>query len=223
MKAPTKKPGRGAPAGTLKAKSRKRSYSDELLLEAASRLLAERSHVDISLSEIAEASGLNSALISYHFGNKEGLLLALVRRDAEAALAELAQLLALEISPQEKIRLHIHGVIHTYAKVPYLNRLMHMLLDSSNAELSKELARFFIEPLVAAQTQIIDEGVSIGAFRRVDPMNFYFTVIGACDILFCGRPSLENVFNIDRLTPALCEQYADFVADTALRVLLPAG
>lgn len=219
MKAPPQKTVRATPVPTRKSGPRKRSHSDALLLEAASRLLAERSHVDISLSEIAEASGLNSALISYHFGNKEGLLLALVRRDAEAALAELAQLLALEISPQEKIRLHIHGVIHTYAKVPYLNRLMHMLLDSSNAGLSKEIARFFIEPLVAAQTRIIEDGVAIGVFRRVDPMNFYFTVIGACDILFCGRPSLENVFNVGQLTSEICDQHAEFVADTALRVL----
>src|SRR5690606_26478241 len=100
------------------ASDRPRGRSRELLLEAASRLLSQRNSIDVSLSEIAQESGLNSALISYHFGNKEGLLLALVRRDAETAMRQLDQLLAMDISPEQKIRLHIRGVISTYAKYP---------------------------------------------------------------------------------------------------------
>lgn len=199
----------------------KRSNSNELLLEATSKVLSERNTMDVSLSEIAEASGLNSALISYHFGNKEGLLLALVRRDAENALSQLDQLLAMNISPEQKIRLHIRGVINTYAKFPYLNRLIHILLDSTNADASRELANFFIAPLVAAETKIIEEGVAAGIFRRVDPMYFYFTFAGACDVIFYGRQSLESVFAIRELTPKILNSYAEFVADTALRLLKP--
>lgn len=199
----------------------KRSRSGAALLEAASRILSERNSIEISLSEIAEASGLNSALISYHFGNKDGLLLALVRRDAEIAMAQLDQLVAMSISPEQKIRLHIVGVINTYAKYPYLNRLIHFLLDKNNPELSREISDFFISPLIAAQSTIIAEGVASGVFRPADPMCFYFTFIGACDIIFYGRASLENVFNIRELSIEVRNKYADFVAEAALRILRP--
>ncbi len=45
------------------------------LLVAAGDLMIERNSTDISLSDIAEKSGVNSALVKYHFGNKDGLLL----------------------------------------------------------------------------------------------------------------------------------------------------
>lgn len=201
-------------------KKAKREKSDAILLDAASKILSERNTIDISLSEIAQTSGLNSALISYHFGNKDGLLLALLRRDAEAALAQLKQLVAMPLSPDQKIRLHIAGVINTYAKSPYLNRLIHFLLENTNTQLAQEVSDFFIKPLIAAQSSIIGEGVAAGVFRPLDPMFFYFTFVGACDIIFYGRPSLENdAFQINGLTPELRSRYTDFVVDAALRLL----
>lgn len=204
----------------MKAVSKaKRSKSDEVLLDAASAILSERGTIDISLSEIAQMSGLNSALISYHFGSKDGLLLALVRRDAKVALGQLDQLLAMDIAPEQKVRLHIAGVINTYTRFPYLNRLIHFLLENTNTQLAQELSDFFIKPLVAAQSRIVQEGVDAGAFRAVDPMCFYFTFIGACDILFYGRVSLQNAFQLNGLTDDIRARYTDFVADAALRIL----
>src|SRR5437764_3645958 len=54
----------------------------EKLLMAASALMIERSSIEVSLSDIAQKSGVNAALVKYHFGNKDGLLLALLARDA---------------------------------------------------------------------------------------------------------------------------------------------
>ncbi|WP_256849209.1 TetR/AcrR family transcriptional regulator, partial [Pantoea sp. Ft+CA_17] len=55
--------------------------ADKLLL-AASELMIESNSIEVSLSEIAQRSGVNAALVKYHFGNKDGLLLALLARDA---------------------------------------------------------------------------------------------------------------------------------------------
>ena len=41
-------------------------------LVAASELMIERSSIDVSLSDIAQKSGVNAALVKYHFGNKDG-------------------------------------------------------------------------------------------------------------------------------------------------------
>ena len=55
-----------------------RNATAEKLLVAASELMIERSSIEISLSDIAQKSGVNAALVKYHFGNKDGLLLALL-------------------------------------------------------------------------------------------------------------------------------------------------
>ncbi|HMH70997.1 MAG TPA: TetR/AcrR family transcriptional regulator, partial [Bradyrhizobium sp.] len=61
----------------------------EKLLVAASELMIERSSIEVSLSDIAQKSGVNAALVKYHFGNKDGLLLALLARDAATEVTQL--------------------------------------------------------------------------------------------------------------------------------------
>src|SRR5262245_36592949 len=70
----------------------------ERLLDAAGRLMSDRHATDVSLSELAQHSGLNSALVKYYFGNKDGLLLALVQREAAISIGGLEQLLQLDLS-----------------------------------------------------------------------------------------------------------------------------
>src|ERR1700759_1084608 len=81
----------------------------EKLLLAASELMIERSSIEISLSDIAQKSGVNAALVKYHFGNKDGLLLALLARDAATEMSNLEYLLAQPITPTEKLKLQHAG------------------------------------------------------------------------------------------------------------------
>src|SRR6201993_2257154 len=105
----------------------------EKLLVAVSELMIERSSIELSLSDIAQKSGVNSALVKYHFGNKDGLLLALLARDAASEVSSLEYLLAQPITPTAKLRLHVAGIIRAYHKFPYINRLIHYLLNETSA------------------------------------------------------------------------------------------
>src|ERR1700761_5068696 len=84
-----------------------RNATADKLLVAASELMIERSSIEVSLSDIAQKSGANAALVKYHFGNKAGLLLALLARDAATEVANLEYLLVQPISPVAKLKLHI--------------------------------------------------------------------------------------------------------------------
>ena len=114
-----------------KPPSGKNSTAEKLLV-AASELMIGRSSIDVSLSDIAQRSGVNAALVKYHFGNKDGLLLALLARDAATEVANLEYLLAQPIAPTAKLKLHIAGIIRAYHQFPYMNRLIHYLLHESS-------------------------------------------------------------------------------------------
>ena len=75
----------------------KRGEARTALLNATAALLAERPTLDVSLSEIAQRSGQNSALIKYYFGSKEGLLMAILERDAERSMADFESLVSLPV------------------------------------------------------------------------------------------------------------------------------
>ena len=111
-----------------------KSSTAEKLLVAASELMIERSSIEISLSDIAQKSGANAALVKYHFGNKDGLLLGLLARDAATEISNLEYLLAQPITPTAKLKLHIAGIIRAYHRFPYMNRLIHYLLHESGSE-----------------------------------------------------------------------------------------
>lgn len=184
-----------------------RNATAEKLLDAASELMIARSAIEVSLSDIAQKSGANSALVKYHFGNKDGLLLALLARDAATEVANLEYLLAQPISPTAKLKLHIGGIIRAYHRFPYMNRLIHYLLHESSAEAADEVSKFFVAPLLDFHHRLLAEGVAAGEFRPVDPVLFYTSLIGACDHLFFGRHAMSRAIGVGPVTDDVCRQY----------------
>ena len=179
----------------------------EKLLVAASELMIERASIDVSLSDIAQKSGVNAALVKYHFGNKDGLLLALLARDAATEMSNLEYLLAQPITPTAKLKLHIAGIIRAYYRFPYMNRLIHYLLHESSTDAADDVSKFFVAPLLDFHRRLLVEGVAAGEFRAVDPVLFYTSLIGACDHLFFGRHAISRATGVGPVTDEVCRQY----------------
>jgi AcrR family transcriptional regulator len=184
-----------------------RNATAEKLLVAASELMIDRASIEISLSDIAQKSGVNAALVKYHFGNKDGLLLALLARDAATEMDHLEHLLAQRISPTAKLKLHIGGIIRAYWRFPYMNRLIHYLLHESSAESADEVSKFFVAPLLDFHRRLLAEGIAAGEFRSIDPVLFYTSLIGACDHLFFGRHAMSRAVGVGPVTDGVCHDY----------------
>jgi AcrR family transcriptional regulator len=197
----------------------------ERLLDTAGRLMSDRHSIDVSLSEIARHSGLNSALVKYYFGNKNGLLLALVEREAAAALQGFKELLRQDLSPSEKLRRHIAGIINNFFRTPYLNRLLHSLLDERNSRSARQVNRTFVRPLMELQRELLTQGMRSGEFKPVDPMLFYVSVLGACDHLFNARYAVRSLAGAAGIDDGLRERYVAHVSDIFIHGLrnLPAS
>ena len=179
------------------------------LIAATIEIMTERNSIDFSLSDVAEKSGLNAALVKYYFGNKRGLLIAVVEQIAVTALAQMRDLLAMEISPEAKVRLHIAGIMKIYVRHPYYNRLIHSLQDSDDPE----VARLFVSPLIEAQRILLEEGVEAGIFRKTDPIFFYISVVGACDHFFYSSNTLKQACGFASVTDIQLKAYTQHVAD----------
>ena len=193
-----------------------RPAARDQLLDAASALMTERETIDVSLSDIAARAEVNVALVSYYFGGKEGLLLALAKRNATEALSELDRLLARDISPVDKLRKHLAGVISTFYRYPYLNRLLHSMMRDASTEASKEIAEFFAAPLATAATGLVREAQEAGLMHTEDPTLFYFAALGACEQIFANQANLKYVYGVEEITDDLRQRYTDIVLGTLL-------
>jgi AcrR family transcriptional regulator len=191
------------------------------LLETASAIMRDGDVDDISLSELSLRSGLNSALVKYYFGNKAGLLKALLDRDWQAIVSSVDALVAKDgWDPEAKLRRHISKVVDTFYTVPYLNRLTMRLVGESDDAEARRIADCYLSPIYRAYEQLIGEGVQAGAFRPIDPQLFYFTVTGAVDRFFSARLVLRHCFGQDTLTDGLRDRYREHTIDIIMAGIL---
>lgn len=197
-----------------------RRESRTLLLEATAALLSERSTLDASLSEIAARSGLNSALIKYYFGSKDGLFLAVLERDAERSMANLASLVGMGIPADQKLKIHIGGIINTYYRSPYINRLINYMIVQGEPKSSQRVAEIFVEPMIAAYRAIVRQGMDEGTFRSVDPGMLYYSVVGACEHIFYATYAIPTILGTAELTEQTKQQYVQHVIDLCLGGIL---
>ena len=193
----------------------------ETLLEAASSLMRELDTIDIGILDIAARAEVNHGMIRYYFGSKEGMLLALLDRDVCVRIRQLNALFRLDVSPTERMRIHLEGIIDTYYQIPYLNRLIQAMVRDASAERVHHIAEELLKPIANAQHRIIRDGIAAGEFRKIDPKLFYFNTIGSADGLYANRFTLSAVFGgIAEADDALHERYKRQTVETLMAGLL---
>ena len=198
-----------------------RSASAEALLNATADILCESAIIEVSLSEISRRSGVNSAMIKYYFDNKEGLLVALLEREAEKTMGALDHLMAMDISADKKLRIHISGIVNAYYRAPYLNRLVHYIVETGTPESSARITQIFIKPMTNAYRAMVAEGVEQGVIRDVDPGLLYYCLVGAADHIFHASYSIGTALGVDQVSEDLKQRYFELVSSIFMRGLSP--
>ncbi|MFC3173149.1 TetR family transcriptional regulator [Novosphingobium bradum] len=201
-------PGMMAPDGTPSAAMVPDEAGDARtqLLDAASAIMCQGDIEDVSLSELSRRSGLNSALVKYYFGNKAGLLRALIDREWSARVRQVETLLARDFDPETKLRIHMAGVVDNFFRQPYTHRLLLRMIRESQPAEARRLADSYLKPMLNAYAALIGEGVARGVFRPVDPQLFYFTVIGAADRFFTAQLALRYCSDTEVLDATLLDE-----------------
>lgn len=193
----------------------------DALLDAASALMREQDTVEIGILEIAARAQVNHGMIRYYFGSKEGMLLALLDRDVGVRIRQLGALFRLDLTPTQRMRIHLEGILDTYYRIPYLNRLIQAMVRDATPERVHHIAEELLKPIAEAQHRMIEDGIAAGEFRKVDPKLFYFNTIGSADGLYANRFTLSAVFGgIPAADDSLHERYRHQTVETLMAGLL---
>ncbi|RYY97735.1 MAG: TetR/AcrR family transcriptional regulator [Chitinophagaceae bacterium] len=95
------------------------------IIHTAEGLFAQKGYDGTSVRDIAEAAGVNLAMISYYFGSKEGLIKALFEeRTADVALAVEALLRDETLTPMEKVDRLIDDYVERIARKVQFHKIM---------------------------------------------------------------------------------------------------
>jgi AcrR family transcriptional regulator len=81
----------------------------EIIIKAAGRLFRKRGYEGTSVRDIADAVGLQSGSLFFHFSSKEEILVSLLEGGLRRAVTILDNHLAEATSPREKLSAILHG------------------------------------------------------------------------------------------------------------------
>jgi AcrR family transcriptional regulator len=97
------------PASEERAATEKRARTRRLVLRAAADCIAEKGVAEATAAEIARRCDLSWGVIQYHFGDRLGLLLALLERSAEALARAFADLESTHPLLPDRVRALVEG------------------------------------------------------------------------------------------------------------------
>lgn len=159
------------------------------IIEAATELFAEHGFAGTSLQDIAEATGLTRPALYHYFASKEDLLSRLVSAATEVAAGDLRRIgRSTSASVIDRLREMATSVALLQAKHPARFRA----LVRSESDLPEALATTYAagrRSVLREVTALIDEGVTSGELRVVDPRVAALGIIGLCNwVAWWHRP-----------------------------------
>lgn len=193
MAAKTRKRSRrpGRPPATAELDTR------QALLEAARELFAEHDFDEVSGKRIADAAGVNPAMIQYHFGSKAGLLETAFHTTVAPVIDELTALSAGRAQTHE-LQQVFAVYMRTMAANPWLPKILirHVLPDGGRLQaLLIERLRRDVGPAIRA---LLQRGLATGELREdLDPTLATVSLIGLALFPFISLPVTRRVLGFD--------------------------
>lgn len=106
------------------SRERPSTASREAILDAAEQLMAAHGFTGASISRIEKASGLPASSIYWHFGSKDGVLLAMMQRGADRFFAAIPHASEFAGTPFERVEAALAEAARQLDKEPQFLRLL---------------------------------------------------------------------------------------------------
>lgn len=185
----------------------------ELLLGAARRQFSVREFKAVSIKTIAEAAGVNGAMVHYYFGDKRGLYLEMVEQVFAPMLQNLSML---ETNHYRSIEDFVKAYTKVLAANPWWPNFVIREVLFGEDEFRALITNRIRERLVPGLLKLINEEREDGHFRHdLEPRLALLSLISMTVFPFLARPLVENVLDI-----RMNEDAATALADHTCKLFL---
>jgi TetR/AcrR family transcriptional regulator len=161
------------------------------ILDAAIRQFSENGLAGARTERIAEAAGVNKALIYYYFSGKDALYTAALEAVAEGVQASIMAVLGADTSPGERFLLIVLNHFDRIYSNPGLANLMQqemVRLHRGEENALALLAEKLFGPLWLRVREVVEAGIREGELIPVDWMQMLYTGLGANVFYFLSAP-----------------------------------
>jgi AcrR family transcriptional regulator len=178
------------------------------LLDAGTRLFAERGMADVSGAEIAREAGAFPSQVTYYFGSKDGLFVEAACRGVLRAAADVERSGASKRSPRSYVRAVVHTALNSPALLCFVEAA---LLVRGREELAPRVretfARLHSEGERAIAENLAARGWEIRAEPAAEARGFWAAILGV---------AVEGATRGEPFEPASAEAAVDLVLNLYL-------
>jgi TetR/AcrR family transcriptional regulator len=196
-------------AGSSKLASRAGSRGEPektraAILKAALHEFASEGVAGARTDEIARSAGVNKALLYYYFQDKESLYGAVIDDVFQSMRTKLLGVLNSALSPREKLVTYLGTHFDYIASSPEYPRLVQQEMMRSGRGKSphlKRIAQTYFQPVYSRMLEVLQDGITRGDFRAVDPRRFAMTMVAVVVHYFNSLPIAQFMGSKDPLAP----------------------
>ena len=205
-----------------KTRRRPRGDTRPAIFQAAAHEFAQRGYDAAGVDRIADRARVNKAMLYYHYGSKQGLYVEVLRDMFRAVGTRTRTIAQGADSAETKLDAWIVTIVEEAAARPWFPPIMLRELASGAAHIDGETFGM-MNAVYTAVRDIIVQGRREGAFREVDPLLTYLTILPAI-LLFFARQRVvaahrKNVQNLAAAAPREVEQFKRHMQESARALL----
>ena len=179
---------RGRPVDREKQEEQKHK-----LISVAAELLSEKSYKSITIRELGDRAGVNSAMIRYYFESKEGLFIALLDNMSSEHFNQMQKL----IQSEDPIRSFISFMLDMLNRNSGLARMIHDEVLSEDSVLKAIFMRNFPKRMANFLPKLIKQQIQLGRLRSdINPKYAAFSLMGLIVLPFLAAPIREEAWEI---------------------------
>jgi AcrR family transcriptional regulator len=205
----------GTKAPKRRAEQQRAQSTRAAILEAALAEFAEKGFDAASIRSIAERTGFQHPLITYHYPSKDLLWQAVAEDTFERIRKEWDERAPQEgdLSPLERLRAEYRALFRHTARFPEFHRFMRQEATTDNPRL-QWVAEKVLKPLISRLLPQIRAAQAEGQLPPVEPILFHYMMVSLTAALSEFGPEMRITRRLSADRPEIAQAYWSFVEQT---------
>jgi TetR/AcrR family transcriptional regulator len=182
--------------------SERADHTRARILDAAVQQFSAKGLAGARTEQIAEAAGVNKALLYYYFKSKESLYAAALELIFENVHTASLAVMKADISVGERLLQIALGNFDRSYSLPVLQSLMQqemVRLHRGEENRMAQMAEKYFKPWWTSVEKMIDQGIASGEFIDVDRSQMRYAIFGPNIFYFLSAPLTRLIFGIEPL------------------------
>jgi AcrR family transcriptional regulator len=171
--------------------------AEQKILDAAKHVFITQGMAGARMQDIADAAGINKAMLHYYFRNKEKLFETIFTEAFENLFPKLQSILKSDQPVFNKIELICVEYINQMQAMPYLPIFVLSEVNRQPDEFLKKMWSKRKLP-VKAFVEMIEIAVKQKAIKPIQPLQLLLNIISLSIFPFMAKPLLQHVSGISK-------------------------